>query len=89
MKKIVEDRFNVAIKYIDGSYGAVDQFTIDIKDNSIASQRSKDDKGFPTLHYDCKEGKTVDFITIDDRKKIYFADSIISIEFSRSYEDNN
>ena len=89
MRKIIEDAFQVEVKFVNGSYGAVDYFKINLEDNIIPSQRPKDDKGFPILLYDWKEGKTVEFITTDDQKKIYFARQIISITFLRSYEDNN
>ena len=89
MNKIIEDIFQVEVKFVNGSYGMSDFFAINIKDNINPAQRSKDDKGFPMLNFDWKEGKTVEFVTTTDQRKTYFSNHIISITFSRSYEDNN
>ena len=92
MKKLIEDKFNVEVRYRDGSYGAVDHFAIFLKDQNEDTFRGTDEKGFPRLAWSAVtniRNKGIVFYTTHDTKKFYFTENLISVEFSRSYEDSN
>ena len=89
MGKIVENVFQVEVRYASGGYSQADYLIINTEDNRIPSQIPLNHEGFPTLRYDWKEGQTVSFITTTGQEKIYFAHNLLSITFSRTYENND